>query len=92
MGLDVRIPLGLLFTLIGALLGVFGIVGDQSIYARSLGINVNLWWGLVMILVGAVFLWLARRRSAATSLVAEPVTHRPAETSDAADPHRSDTQ
>ena len=61
MGLDIRVPLGLLFTIVGALLAVFGALSDRSIYARSLQINVNLWWGLVMIVVGALFLWLSRR-------------------------------
>jgi hypothetical protein len=66
MGLDVRLPLGLLFVTIGALLAMFGALGDKSIYAISLGINVNLWWGLVMLLVGTTFLWLSRRRAVAT--------------------------
>jgi hypothetical protein len=66
MGLDVRLPLGLLFVIIGALLAMFGALGDKSIYAISLGINVNLWWGLVMLLVGTTFLWLSRRRAVAT--------------------------
>lgn len=62
MGLDVRLPLGLLFIIIGTLLAAFGLFGDQTIYVRSLGINVNLWWGLVMALVGAITVWLGRRR------------------------------
>jgi hypothetical protein len=65
MGLDVRLPLGLLFVVIGGLLAVFGALSDKSIYASSLGINVNLWWGLVMLFFGAVFLWLCRRRTVA---------------------------
>lgn len=63
MGLDIRIPIGLLFVTIGGLLTGFGWLGDQSIYDRSLQINVNFWWGLFMLIVGSVFLWLARRRS-----------------------------
>jgi hypothetical protein len=65
MGLDIRIPLGLLFTVIGALLAIFGALSDDSIYARSLNINVNLWWGLVMLGVGALFLWFSWRRAVA---------------------------
>ena len=63
MGLDIRLPIGLLFLIIGALLAVFGALGDPSIYARSLGINVNLWWGLVMVVVGMAFLGLAHRHA-----------------------------
>ena len=61
MGLDIRLPIGLLFAFIGVLLTGHGLLADASAFERSLGINVNLWWGLVMLLVGAVFLRLSRR-------------------------------
>ena len=64
MGLDIRLPLGLLFTIIGVLLAGYGLLGDKAIYARSLGINMNLWWGLAMLVFGVATLFLARRRSA----------------------------
>jgi hypothetical protein len=62
VGLDIRVPIGALFALIGVLLTGYGLVSDRAIYARSLGFNVNLWWGLVLVLFGAVMLGLARRR------------------------------
>ncbi len=65
MGVDIRLPLGLLLGIVGLLLAGFGLFGDQAIYARSLGINVNLWWGLVMALSGGVFLGFSRRHTAA---------------------------
>ena len=61
MNLDIRFPIGLMFTLVGAIIGIFGLFSDQALYQRSLGINVNLWWGLVMFLFGAVMLIMARR-------------------------------
>ena len=61
MKLDLRIPIGLMFTIVGGLLAVYGLVSDASIYARSLGINVNLWWGLVLLAFGLVMLFLATR-------------------------------
>jgi hypothetical protein len=65
MGLDVRLPVGLMFTIMGALLVVYGIFGDHAIYARSLDINVNVIWGSVLLVTGAIFLVLsARGRSA----------------------------
>jgi hypothetical protein len=62
MQLDVRIPVGLMLATMGALLVVYGAFGDHAIYARSLGINVNLVWGSVLLVVAAILLLLARRR------------------------------
>ncbi len=68
MSLDLRVPIGLLFAALGALLAVYGLVSDPAIYKASLGINVNLWWGLVLAGFGLVMLasawYTARRRSA----------------------------
>ena len=61
MKLDLRLPIGGMFTIIGALLVLFGLVSDQAIYQRSLGINVNLWWGFVLLAFGLVMLWLVMR-------------------------------
>ena len=61
MSLDIRLPIGVLFAVIGATLVVFGATGDAAIYARSLGHNVNLWWGLVLFAFGATFAWFGFR-------------------------------
>jgi hypothetical protein len=62
MSLDLRIPMGMMFTLVGAILVAFGISTDgQRIYAKSLGLNVNLWWGLVLMAFGLIMLLLGRR-------------------------------
>lgn len=63
MQYDIRLPIGGLFTVIGLLLLIFGLVtsGNQELYARSLGVNVNLWWGLVLLVFGAVMLHFGRR-------------------------------
>ena len=54
MGLDIRWPIGLMFTLIGALLAVFGLAkGAES---TSLGININLIWGAVLLVFGVLML------------------------------------
>jgi hypothetical protein len=58
--LDIRLPIGLLFLLVGALLTGYGLVSDPSLYARSLGINVNLDWGAVLLAFGAAMLYLGR--------------------------------
>jgi hypothetical protein len=61
MHVDLRVPIGLMFTILGLLLVGFGLVSDPSIYQRSLGINANLWWGLVQVAFGVSMLMLARR-------------------------------
>lgn len=60
MKLDLRLPIGLMFTAFGLLLLVYGLVADRAIYARSLGVNVNLWWGLVLLLFGLIMFGAAR--------------------------------
>jgi hypothetical protein len=59
MTLDLRVPIGLLFAALGALLAVYGLVSDRAIYQASLGINVNLWWGMVLAGFGLLMLALA---------------------------------
>ncbi len=59
--LDVRIPIGGMFAIIGAILTGYGLVSEDAIYQRSLGINVNLWWGLVLLAFGLVMLAFAYR-------------------------------
>ena len=67
MGLDIRLPIGLMFTLFGLLLVVYGLASNKEIYQRSLGINVNLGWGAVLLVFGVVMLLLGRRGTAAKS-------------------------
>ena len=61
MKLDLRLPIGLMFTIFGVILTVYGVTSDRAIYGRSLGINVNLWWGLVLLAFGLVMLTFALR-------------------------------
>jgi hypothetical protein len=62
MGLDIRWPIGLMFTLIGALLAIFGAASDKAVYEQhSLGININLVWGLVLLAFGVFMLIMAWR-------------------------------
>ncbi len=67
MKLDLRLPIGLMFGAFGVMLTLFGLVSDRSIYQRSLGINVNLWWGLVLLVFGLVMLAFGIRGQRAKS-------------------------
>jgi hypothetical protein len=59
--LDIRWPIGLLFAAIGALLAVYGALHPDG--GNSLGLNLNLDWGVVMFLFGAGLTWGAWRAS-----------------------------
>lgn len=62
MGLDIKIPIGLMFAILGVLLAGFGIAtgSDAELYQKSLGINVNLWTGLFMLAFGIMMLLLSK--------------------------------
>ena len=62
-GLDIRAPIGGLFSLLGLMLTVYGLVASGSGGPSDLssGTNANLWWGLVMLVFGVVMLLMARR-------------------------------
>jgi uncharacterized membrane protein len=62
MGFDIRIPIGFLFTALGALLVLFGLVTMRSsMYERSLGMNINLGWGFVLLIFGLLMVFFAKR-------------------------------
>jgi hypothetical protein len=61
MGLDIRLPIGMLFSILGIMLIAFGLVSDPAMYVQSLGINVNFRWGIVLLIFGAIMLYLGAR-------------------------------
>ena len=66
MGIDIRVPIGSLFVVLGALLAGYGLFSSPAIYERSLGLDINLWWGAVLLVFGLVMLalaWRAARRA-----------------------------
>jgi hypothetical protein len=69
IGMDIRLPMGLMFSIIGAITAVYGLAtsGDPMYQDHSLGINVNLWWGLVLFALGATMLLLSWRSKAAAA-------------------------
>lgn len=61
MRLDIRLPLGLLFVVFGLLLSGFGLTSDKALYQRSLHVNINFWWGMVLLVFGLAMFVLGRR-------------------------------
>lgn len=64
--LDLRLPIGGLFTVLGVMLAGFGLAtgSNTEMYVKSGGMNINLIWGVVMIVTGLIFLGLAKRGAA----------------------------
>ena len=62
VSLDLRYPIGGLFAALGILLAVYGGVtaSNTEMYVKSGGVNINLWWGVVLLVTGLIFLFLAR--------------------------------
>ena len=62
MGLDIRIPLGLMFLITGGIMALYGaFTRGSDIYAMSMGINLNLTWGSLMFIFGLVMFVMGRR-------------------------------
>lgn len=72
MGLDIRTPIGWLFAILGSLLAIFGLISDRSIYAQSIGMNINLIWGLALIVFGLLMLVLSMRSKSVAHSNANP--------------------
>jgi hypothetical protein len=60
MGLDIRWPIGLMFSIVGLLMAGYGLLTGSEIYKCSLGININLIWGIVLLIFGGAMLALAK--------------------------------
>jgi membrane-bound ClpP family serine protease len=58
MGIDIKFPIGLMFTILGSVLSVYGFVTrfDPEMYRKSLDININLWTGIAMLAFGLFML------------------------------------
>jgi multisubunit Na+/H+ antiporter MnhG subunit len=64
MGLDIRIPLGLIFLITGGIMTVYGFISRNAadVYEKSMGINLNLSWGALMFVFGAIMYIVGRRQ------------------------------
>ncbi len=78
--MDIRFPIGFLFTITGLAITVWGLISSPEVYKKSLNINVNLWTGLAMLIFGLFFLVMSfraqtgskRREGSKTSQDPEP--------------------
>ncbi len=54
--LDLKLPIGCLLSAYGLLLAIYGLATKKEMYAKSLGFNLNLAWGILMLAIGGGFL------------------------------------
>ncbi|MEI6516180.1 MAG: hypothetical protein WCO77_09385 [bacterium] len=68
MTLDICWPIGLMFSLVGAMLTIYGFMtrASEEMYKRSLDININLWWGVLLLVFGGFMLLSAWKNSKKT--------------------------
>ncbi len=67
MGLDIRTPIGSMFLVLGVVLVGYGLLTHGAeMYARSGHHNINLSWGVVLVVFGATMVLLGRRHRART--------------------------
>ena len=69
MTLDICWPIGLMFSLVGAMLAIYGFItrASEEMYKRSLDININLWWGVILLVFGGFMLFSAWKNSKKTN-------------------------
>ena len=77
MGLDIRFPIGMLFTTFGVMLIVFGLLSNPTIYEQSLGVNINLDWGIALLVFGLIMLGLGARTMFGRRAAAEEASNPP---------------
>jgi hypothetical protein len=79
MGLDIRIPLGLIFLITGGIISLYGFfTRNSAIYDKSMGVNLNLTWGVIMFIFGLITFLVGRRQKWQD----DPVNPRPWEQGD----------
>ena len=63
MGLDIKLPIGLMFGILGLMLAIYGLVtaSNEEMYRQSLHVNINLWVGISMFVFGLIMLIFAKR-------------------------------
>jgi hypothetical protein len=65
MGFDIRLPIGYLFSILGVLLALYGLMTNgAAFYQRSLGININLSWAVVLLVFGLLMAYFGKRSQA----------------------------
>jgi len=57
--LDIKLPLGWLFTFYGVVLGAYGLFTQPDLYQKSANLNINLLWGGLLLIIGVALLLMS---------------------------------
>ena len=68
---DVRLVIGALFAVYGIVLLIAGLTDSKAKIAQAVGVRINLWSGIVMLIVGALFILWSRLRPVEIGAVSE---------------------
>jgi hypothetical protein len=74
MGLDIRVPIGWLFTILGGLLSIFGLINNHPTYTGPPVTNINLVWGAALLVFGVLMLVLSKRAMAVARSKTKPAS------------------
>lgn len=61
MNFDLRLPIGLMFSIFGVVLSAYGLLGHPALDGKLCGLPINLAWGLVLLVFGGLMLFFALR-------------------------------
>jgi len=61
---DIRYPIGLMFSILGVLITIFGFttMSNADMYQKSLGVNVNIIMGILMLVFGLLMLFFTMKK------------------------------
>ena len=74
---DLRTFIGALFLIFGVVVTIEGLVASPASIAKATGVNLSLWTGLSMLVVGVVFIVWMLARPPSLDVKHEDLSHAP---------------
>ena len=74
---DLRTFIGALFVIFGVVVTIEGLVASPESIAKATGVNLSLWTGLCMLVVGVVFILWMLARPPSLDVKHEDLSHAP---------------
>ena len=74
---DLRTFIGALFLIFGVVVGLEGLVASRASIAKAAGINMSLWTGVSMLVVGVVFIGWVLAKPPSLEVKRQDLSHTP---------------